>query len=166
MVQRLLGRECGAPRSGARRGERPARRGRCPRWWRPAGVIFAGSEDRIRTCGLWVMSQSVAFSPNPFRLKRAAHADSPGVGITPNPTISVIAPCFVHKSVHNAARIRSQRGKEQVQHPVCHGRESGRFADRPGALCDTLLADLTPMRSCLLQPTCAARVLPEPPDGR
>ena len=77
------------------------------RWIRedpPFGLVRAtfSSGDRIRTCDLWVMSQPVAVSPNPFRLKRAAHADSPGLSITRSLTpISVIAPCFVHKSVHN-----------------------------------------------------------------
>jgi hypothetical protein len=36
-----------------------------------SGDISSG--DPIRTYDLWVMSQPVAFSPNAFRLKRAAH---------------------------------------------------------------------------------------------
>ena len=70
------------------------------------------------------MSQPVAVSTRPAGLKRAGHDQSPVPAITPRlHAISAVAPRFVHKSVHNTARIRSQRGKEQVQQPACHGRE-------------------------------------------
>ena len=89
---RSSGRSCGQRSSGRTRARAccPPRRAesviqRAVR--RRQGPFMPLSGDRTER-DLWVMSQPVAISPNPFRLKRAAHTDSPGLGITPHLTPS------------------------------------------------------------------------------